>query len=291
MRIATVAGCDIKAHWLWVAVMLAAAVSGFLTIYLLAFALVLLHELCHAAAARAFGFGVREIELLPFGGVARIEGLFELNPTAEFFIALAGPLCNILLLMAALSLNTFVSLPAKLYRLFVDANVAIAALNLLPALPLDGGRMLRGVLSKHFDVVRVTRACAAAGLAVSIILAGFFLWAAAGGVMNLSVLLMAVFLCVASLKEYAQAPYLLYKGFAGKKGSLQRESALPVKQLAARTDMSLGRLVRRFTPGYYHIVLVVDGDCRRLGTLDEEQVVEALMSRGAEERLGKVLRA
>ena len=249
----------------------------------------LLHEGCHAAAARAFGFGVREIELLPFGGVARIDGMFELNPTAEFVIALAGPLCNILLLMAALSLNSLVKLPDQPYRLFVDANLGIAALNLLPALPLDGGRMLRGLLSKRYDVVRVTRACSVAGLAASALLAGLFLWAATEGVLNISVLLMALFLSLASWKEYAQAPYLLYKGFTGKKGSLKRESALPVRQIAARADMSLGRLARRFSPGFYHVVLVVDGDCRRLGTLDEEQIVDALMSRGAEENVGRIL--
>jgi len=289
MRVATIAGCDIRVHWLYVAVMLVAAVSGYLTIYLLSFALVLLHEGSHALAARAFGFGVREIELLPFGGVARIEGLFELNPTAEFVIALAGPAMNILLLMAALSLNTVVKLPDMPYRLFVDANLGIAALNLLPALPLDGGRMLRGILSKHFDVVRVTRACAVAGVVVSVLLAAAFLWAAAHGVLNLSLMLMAIFLCLASLREHAQAPYLLYKGFTGKDDQLRRESALPVRQLAARGDLRLGQLVRRFSPGYYHVVIVVDGKCRRLGTVDEEQVVEALMSKGAEEKLDHLI--
>lgn len=290
MRIATIAGCDIRANWLFVAVMLASAVTGWLTVYLMAFALVLLHEACHALAARAFGFSAREIELLPFGGVAKIDGIFDMNPTAEFFIALAGPACNLLLLMAAVSLNTFVRLPETPYRLFVDANLGIAAVNLLPALPLDGGRMLRGLLARHFDVVRVTRGCALAGIFASALLAGMFLWSAFHGVMNLSVLLMAVFLCFSAWKEYAQAPYLVYRSMTGKKGSLARESALPVRAFAARGDMRLGRLARRFSPGYYHIVAVLDADCRRLGTLDEERAVEALLDGKAEETLERVLR-
>lgn len=289
MRVAVIGGCEIKVNWLFVAVMFAAALSGYLTVYLLSFALVLLHEGCHALAARACGLPVREVELLPFGGVARIEGLFDLNPSAEFLIAAAGPACNLLLLMAAVTLNSFLPLPRNQYRLFFDANLGIAALNLLPALPLDGGRMLRGVLSKHFDAVKVTRACAAAGIAVSALLALLFLAAAFKGVMNFSVLLMAVFLCMASWREYVQAPWLLYRGFTGKKASLRREQALPVRQLVARRDMPLGRLARRFTPGSFHLVTVVDEDCRRLGMLDEEQVVDSLMSRGAEAEVGSVL--
>jgi stage IV sporulation protein FB len=291
MRIATIAGCDIRANWLFVAVMLAAAVTGWLTVYLVAFALVLLHEVCHALVAHAFGFAAREIELLPFGGVAKIDGMFEMNPTAEFFIALAGPACNLLLLMVAVSLNTLIKLPEKPYTLFVDTNLGIAALNLLPALPLDGGRMMRGLLARHFDVVRVTRGCALAGVIASALLACVFLWAAFHGVMNLSLLLMAVFLCFSAWKEYAQAPYLIYRGLTGKKGCLKRKSALPVRELAARGDMRLGRLARRFSPGYYHIVTVLDDDCRRLGTLDEERAVEALMDGLSEETLERVLRS
>jgi stage IV sporulation protein FB len=289
MRIAIIAGCEIKVNWLFVAVLFVAALSGYLTVFLLSFTLVLLHEGCHALAARACGFHAREIELLPFGGVARIDGLFELNPAAEAIIAAAGPACNILLLMAALSLNAIFPLPASQLRFFLDVNMGIAALNLLPALPLDGGRILRGLLARHFDIVRVTRICAASGICASALLGALFLWAAIKGTLNLSVLLMAAFLCLSAWREYVQAPYLVYKGFAGKLGSLKRELMLPVRPLVARRDVHLGALVRRFTPGAFHMVTVVDDDCRRLGTLDEEQVVNALFKKGAEAEIGSVL--
>jgi stage IV sporulation protein FB len=288
MRIAVIGGCEIKVNWLFVAVMLVAALSGYLTVFLLSFALVLLHEGCHGLAARACGFSVREIELLPFGGVARIDGLFELDPTAEAIIAAAGPASNLILLMAALSLNTIIPLPPKQLQFFVDVNTGIVALNLLPALPLDGGRILRGLLGKHFDIVRVTRRCAVAGICASVLLACLFFWSALKGTMNLSVLLMAVFLCLSAWREYVQAPYLVYKGFTGKKTSLQRERALPVRPLIARSDMRVGVLARRFSPGFFHMITVVDNDCRRLGTVDEEQVVDALLSRGADVQIGDI---
>ncbi len=290
MRVAVIAGCEIRANWLFVAVMFVAALTGFLTVFLLSFALVLLHEGCHALAARAFGFSTRQIELLPFGGVARIDSMFELNPTAEVVIAAAGPACNLVLLMAAISIDCLFPLPEEQLRYFIDVNLGLAALNLLPALPLDGGRILRGVLSKHFDPVRVTRGCAVSGIAVSAMLALFFLWMAFHGVMNLSLLLVAVFLCFAAWREYTQAPWLFYKGITGKRASLQQMSALPVRYMIARSDMRLGDLVRRFSLGCFHIVNVVDAECRRLGTLDEEQIVQALLDRGADVELMDALK-
>ena len=289
MRIAVIAGCEIRANWLFVAVIFVAALTGYLTVYLLSFALVLLHEGCHALAARAFGFSTRQIELLPFGGVARVDGMFELNPTAEAVIAAAGPACNLILLMAALSIDRLFPLPEEQLRFFVDINLGLAALNLLPALPLDGGRILRGLLSRHFNPVRVTRGCAISGIAVSAALGVLFLWSALHGAMNLSLLLMAVFLCFAAWREYSQAPWLFYKGITGKRVSLQQSSALPVRYLIARADMRLGDLARRFSLGYFHIVNVVDADCRRLGTLDEEQIVQALLDLGADIELKKAI--
>lgn len=289
MRIAVIAGCEIRANWLFVVVMVLAALTGWLTLFLLSFALVLVHEVCHALAARALGFSTREIELLPFGGVARIDGLFEMNPTAEVLIAAAGPASNILLFMAAQTVNAYFPLPHVQYQLFIEANIAIAALNLLPALPLDGGRILRGLLARHYDIVRVTRGCAVSGLAVSVLLAAVFVWAAFNGILNLSVLLIAAFIGLSAAREYAQAPYLTYQSMTGKQGSLKRDKALPVKQLIARDDMLLGQLVRRFSPGHYHFVTVVDETCRRRSTLGEEQIIRALMERGAGETLACML--
>jgi stage IV sporulation protein FB len=288
MRIADIGGCAVKLNPLFLAVMVLAALTGYLSIFLLSFAVVLLHECCHALAARSFGFAVREVELLPFGGVARIEGLFELDPTAEVVIAAAGPACNLILLMTAVSLDRFLALPPHWITLFIDVNLGMAALNLLPALPLDGGRMLRGLLSRHFDLIKVTRLCSWAGLAAAAGLAGVFLWASLQGSINLSIALMALFFFLASLRELKQAPFLIYKGLSGKRESLKRNDALPVRHIMARQNMELGSLVRRFTPGWYHMVTVVDDECRPLGAIDEEQVIAALYRVGSSAAVGEV---
>jgi Zn-dependent protease/CBS domain-containing protein len=115
------------------------------------FACVLLHELGHALIAQRFGVQTRDITLYPFGGVASI--LTQPSAKAELAIALAGPLVNILIALALYPFATIPDLqhpdPSKvsfITRLFFT-NVALAFFNLLPALPMDGGRVLRAILA------------------------------------------------------------------------------------------------------------------------------------------------
>jgi len=115
------------------------------------FGCVLLHELGHCLVAQRFGIQTRDITLYPFGGIASI--VQQPGPRAEFVIALAGPLVNVII---AASLYPFLDptlfnpsegyTPGFIEKLFV-ANFSLAVFNLLPALPMDGGRVLRAVLS------------------------------------------------------------------------------------------------------------------------------------------------
>jgi Zn-dependent protease/predicted transcriptional regulator len=118
---------------------------------MLVFLCVLLHELGHALVARRFGVQTRDITLYPFGGIATL--LSQPSPKAELVISLAGPIVNVLL---AAALFPFVTIPSQpptspttvgmLERLFMT-NIALAVFNLLPALPMDGGRVLRAILN------------------------------------------------------------------------------------------------------------------------------------------------
>jgi Zn-dependent protease len=119
------------------------------------FGCVFLHELGHAVAAKAFGRRTLEITLLPIGGVARIEG-GEMGAVAEGWVAIAGPAVNFviaftLLIGSSLSGAALDVSPEKVVKLtavqqLIVANLALAIFNLLPAFPLDGGRVLRSVL-------------------------------------------------------------------------------------------------------------------------------------------------
>lgn len=139
------------------------------------FASVVLHELGHAMAARYFGIRTRHITLFPFGGIAAIEQIPQ-NPTQEFVIAVAGPLVNV----ALVCLFVPFALITGWWSLGLIAvlNAIMAIFNLIPAYPMDGGRVLRAILSVPFGHIRASLAAMAIGrlFALLFVVAGFATW-------------------------------------------------------------------------------------------------------------------
>ncbi len=201
LYLGTLQGAKIYIHWsFWLLAIFiffsglsggvgrAFALLGFV---LAVFACVFLHELGHAMAAKAFGRKTRDITLLPIGGVARIEG-GELSPVAEGWVAIAGPAVSFaiaLALMIGMSLFSIsqdadgsigqgvtggtsmesVGLDTtKMARLhpmdqLIFANWVLAIFNLIPAFPLDGGRVLRSVLCYWYSRTLATRIASRVG--------------------------------------------------------------------------------------------------------------------------------
>jgi Zn-dependent protease len=142
------------------------------------FGCVVLHELGHALMARRFGIGTRDITLYPIGGVARLERMSE-RPWEEFWIAIAGPAVNvaiaILLVFPVLltNLNTLetdtVAFPTEFLRNLMRTNVALVLFNMLPAFPMDGGRVLRALLITPLGRLRATEIAAGIGTAFALL--------------------------------------------------------------------------------------------------------------------------
>jgi Zn-dependent protease len=175
-----------------------------------AFGCVLLHELGHALTARYYGIGTRDITFYPIGGVARLERPTE-RPAQELWITLAGPAVNfvIALLLTVLLVGValfdprlvFGSLAGVfLFRLLV-VNVFMVVFNLLPAFPMDGGRVLRSLLAMGLGPLRATRIA----VVVGVITAGLLGFYGAVELQNPWLMVIAMFVFLAGQAELQMA--------------------------------------------------------------------------------------
>ena len=220
-RIATVAGIQVQIHFTFLLLLgfyawiyyteggLDAAMYG-VAFTLLIFLCVLLHEFGHAFAAKAFGIRTPDITLLPIGGVARLERM-PANPWQELVIAVAGPAVNVVIAIAVFLLIGGVlpwhefplidSAGGSLLTKLLLVNVLLVAFNLIPAFPMDGGRVLRALLATQMRYAAATRLAARVGqvIAVLFVVASLTRW---GGPM---LALIAAFVFLGAQQELAYA--------------------------------------------------------------------------------------
>jgi Zn-dependent protease/predicted transcriptional regulator len=197
VKIARIAGVNVYLHFTFLLLMLLVALAeggtaptffeaavGVL-FFVCLFTCVLAHEFGHILMARRFGVGTRDVTLLPIGGVARLEKMPD-RPRDEFWVALAGPAVNVViagvLLVGVLIFGGGWSglvwdlEEAGFVESLILINTAMILFNLLPAFPMDGGRVLRAMLASRMDFVRATQIAARLGrvMAVLFVVVGVF---------------------------------------------------------------------------------------------------------------------
>lgn len=195
-------GTPIRAHPLMLLFPLAmAALGAGGDIAALAVALAV-HESFHLAAARLLRVGVRQLRLMPFGGAIDMENPYVLSPGQQLGVAAAGPLGNLAALVSAAALAHWGVLPPRMAVALVRSNLVLMLFNLLPALPLDGGRMLAALLSGRLGRDRAAGLGIALGRILAAALLALAVWAwIVRGKLNLSLVLCAVFILAAAPEE------------------------------------------------------------------------------------------
>jgi Zn-dependent protease/CBS domain-containing protein len=289
-KICRVAGIPIYVHWTFFILIVYVAYSSlaggkglagaaYLVAYVLAlFGCVVLHELGHALTAQRFGVGTTSIVLLPIGGVARLQRIPE-NPAQELVIALAGPAVN-LVIAAALWLGG-TPLPfapvhphgivaAGFLSNLLVTNLFLALFNLLPAFPMDGGRVLRALLAMWLDYAIATRAAATVGKLMAI---AFAIWGLDSRPAMPMVVVIAVFVWIGAEAEASQVE----ERFA-LRGVRVREAMLTDYQTLA-PDHTLGHAAEVLLAGS-QADFPVGHDGQDLGVLNRSDLLAGLARGG-----------
>lgn len=298
LSLGKVAGIDIFVHWTflilpaWIGLSSLAAGSGlpgalYSVLFLMAvFGCVVLHELGHALMARRFGIGTRDITLLPIGGVARLDRMPE-RPSQELAVALAGPAVNVLI--AVTLLVGFVLAGVSSPLLFSGvlggpflvslmwANMVLVLFNLLPAFPMDGGRVVRALLATRIPYVRATKIAAGIGQAMAAV------FAVVGLFSSWTLLLVALFVYLAARGEAEMvAARSLADGFAV--GDVMQRRFFTVPSQTRLADAASAMLFCQ-----QHDFPVVDG-LTVVGMLTRRDVLRAMSMGEGHRRVDELMR-
>lgn len=255
------------------------------------FACVLLHELGHSVTAMRYGIKVKDITLTPIGGVAQLTRMPE-NPKQELVITAAGPAVNFviaaLLLPVVLTLSGFhtgleswlflfgISLKGMVTYLCI-ANLALGLFNLLPAFPLDGGRILRATLSLWLGEGRATRIAVGVGQVLAI---GLGLYGLMSGAISL--ILIAGFIFLAGTAENRML------GVQRTLAKLNASQALQPTYVAIQPETQL-YMVMEYALRYGLSYFPVMHEGKLVGVLSRERMVEALNADGPYVNIGRIM--
>ena len=288
ITVGSIAGTKVRIHvtfllllaWIFFANYLStgpqAAWDALLFVVLL-FLCVLLHEFGHIFTARAFGVSTPDVILLPIGGVSRLEHIPE-RPREEFLVAIAGPAVNVviagLLVVfggAKLGMNSLATIE-NTSQGFIDqlamVNLFLAVFNLLPAFPMDGGRVFRALLATRFGYVRATEIAAATGQLVAFAL-GFL-----GLFGNPLLIFIAIFIYLGAASEaHVVAIRAIARGVPVTAAMLTKFATFtPDEHIDKAVETSLHTSQGEFP--------VVDGTGHPIGLLARNDLIRALKERG-----------
>lgn len=289
-KIGTIAGIGIYVHatfWLLILFILygywAQGHNLLMAFYGVAFILaifgcIVLHELGHALTARKYGIRTRDITLLPIGGLARLERMPD-DPWQEFWVALAGPTVNLAIAAAIFlvlagagthpDVRQFRWVGGDFLTKLMAVNVWLMAFNLLPAFPMDGGRVLRALLATRMEYTRATHLAARIGQAMA------FVFGLVGLFTDPFLLFIALFVWMGAEQESAVAQ--VHTSLGGI--PVQRVMLTEFRTL--QPDDTLAQAVGHILEGSQQDFPVVFGD-HVLGVLTREDLLRTLAQRGSD---------
>ncbi len=248
----------------------------------------ILHEAAHTAMARAVGRRVESIELLPFGFTARITG----KPLAgwdELAVAAAGPLFSLMAGMGCCAAYAAGIAPYSAVQVFAGINTAICFLNLMPALPLDGGRMLESLLGSFLPGRAASLLCGGLGIAVGAAVAVGSVWGISGPQRWLYAAV-GLLLLYAAWREIGQTKGENTRRLLARWEGVRSGGSVAVRTVALSGRVTVEEALKNAYGGKMTVFLVLGSDLQVLGSLTETQLLNGAAQSGGGITLGELLR-
>ena len=280
VSLGSLGGTELKIHPAFPLLILSSVALGQWEVMRTLLIVVCLHEFGHMAAAKSLGLAVPAMELTPIGGVAKIENLNGVEPWRDLIVSLAGPATNLLLSMGtSFGVQQLGWWTGQAAQTFMRCNLALMAVNLIPALPLDGGRVGRAMLAGFVSKAKATRLFMWAGVALGGLLFAAGVYLLTRRQLNLTLFMSGPYIIYAALTERDDMAAQMVRGLSRRAEQVRKTGVLPTKWLAVSADLPISKLPAKLNARQYHMITVVEaGGLRPIGTLSENELLDALVN-------------
>lgn len=255
--------------------MITSVITGYFIELLTLFGIIFIHELGHVAAAKGFGWRIKEVHFLPFGGVAVVDELGTISAWEEMIVALAGPLQNGIMVGLALIMHGLGLWDADWGSYFIQANVMIGLFNLLPVLPLDGGQVMQSILSLWLNYHRTIVYCTWLSLTINLlfIVVSILKFHTAG--IQLNLLMIGLFLLYANWYHLRNIPFHYLRFLMNREFRVLKmiERGVLAQPIIVKKSKNIGDIVHLFMREKYHLIYVINEAGAIQAILPEQQII------------------
>lgn len=252
--------------------------TGYFLELITLFILVLVHELGHIVMALSVGWKVKKVQLLPFGGVVEVDEGTGNSARDELLVALAGPLQNVWMAALAWMIGELGLWSMEWSHYLIQANVWLAVFNMLPILPLDGGKVLLALLSYRMQYFNCLVWCSRLSIISSIIVIGYACYPVMSNMngIRLNELLIGTFLLYSNIVYYKHIPFLFYRFLLvrAKRVEQLEDKGAKVVPLFVQSRLSLYEMFKRLKREQLHLLCITDQAAQGVKMYSEQQSLQ-----------------
>ena len=256
-----------------------AVCMGYFEMFAVSFLSILIHECSHIAAAKFVGVGISKLEIHPFGVSALLKDGYINNSEKEFFIAFAGPFTSIIIAVFALIFPIY-----EADYVFM-INICICAINLLPALPLDGGRMIKSMLTSQLGIIRAYSISQKSGKILLSLFIPFSVFVMVITRFNFTYVLISAFLLGNIYSEQRNITMVTVREIMG---SSKKVGAMKKTRVFTAAKGESARKILRFISFDYDIVVNIFENGKITATLSETEILDGLLTLGISATYGDI---
>lgn len=243
-----------------------------------AFIMVIFHEFTHYFVARYFGFKSGNVEILPFGAVLTVNDFEEASFKEDLIISLSGPIFN--LVLAVIFYIVYLYFHNTIINSLFLTNAALGIFNLVPALPLDGGRIFRNLMARKIRYRLANFIIIIVSICIGSAFMLYYIYCFFRGQMNLSFGIIALYIIIYSFREKERIAYIIMSDIIKKKFKFIKRGYIENKSFSIYSKNDLLKVLSLVEKNKYNIFTVLDDELRVIDIIYEEEILEGLKSYG-----------